>query len=193
METLESIDRSIVSFVNAVNGPWMDEFMWAISGKVIWIPVYLLLIYVVFKNVERNQFYLFLIGVGASVALADFTSSQIIKVFFERYRPSHHAILTEKLHFYQMSNGEFYKGGMFGFVSNHATNFAAICSWAYFMLKGKQDKIVYLAIFLTLLVGYSRLYLGVHYLSDVIGGYVLGICLSSIFYLALFKYKRAKR
>ena len=84
-----------------------------------------------------------------------------------------------------MSNGTFYIGGKFGFVSNHATNMTIVGVLVYLFLKKHYPKSwIYLSI-LVLIISYSRIYLGVHYLSDIIGGWILGIILSiSIFQLS---------
>src|SRR5690606_9864584 len=81
---------------------------------------------------------------------------------------------TEKLHFYQFDNGEFYKGGQFGFVSSHAANFVAICAYSLLILKKYYRFLMPLLLFCIILVLYSRIYLGVHYLSDVLVGSMVG-------------------
>ena len=109
-----------------------------------------------------------------AVAIADLTSVHLFKNVFERYRPSHHSLLTDKLHFYKFENGEFYKGGQFGFVSSHAANFAAICVYTLLILKNTYRFLLPLLIVCTILILFSRIYLGVHYLSDVLVGSLLG-------------------
>ena len=73
-----------------------------------------------------------------------------------------------------------YKGGMFGFVSNHATNMSIVGIMIFNVIKNSYPKSwIYLLIFVVL-ISYSRIYLGVHYLSDIIGGWILGFILSFI-------------
>jgi len=173
IEWLEAIDREIVLSVNGCHAAWLDEVMWFISGKLQWIPFYVFLAYLFYRKSNAKFTAYFVLIAIAAVGLSDFTASQIIKDSVQRYRPSHHALLTERLHFYQLSDGEFYKGGQYGFVSSHAANFFAICTFAFLALRQWYSK-AWLLLGVAVLVSFSRLYLGVHYLSDLIGGAIIG-------------------
>ena len=97
----------------------------------------------------------------------------LIKETIQRFRPSHHLEVSKHLNFVNE-----YKGGMFGFVSNHATNMSIVGIMIFNVIKNSYPKSwIYLLIFVVL-ISYSRIYLGVHYLSDIIGGWILGIILS---------------
>jgi undecaprenyl-diphosphatase len=182
METLEAWDRAIVLAINSLHTPWLDELMWLVSGKLTWFPLWLWFVYLVFKKLQRKHFYLFLVCALASIGIADFTASQIIKEGIQRYRPSHNLLLNDKLHFYQMSAKDFYYGGQYGFISNHAANFFAILSWATVVLWNSKRWFVYLMLSSAILVVFSRIYLGVHYLSDIIGGAIWGVLISYVVY-----------
>jgi len=123
METLEAWDRAIVLMVNGWNSPGLDHFMWIVSGKLTWFPLWLLFIYLAYRKLETKPFIAFLVCALVSIGIADFTAAQILKEGIQRYRPSHNLLLTDHLHFYQITAKDFYKGGQYGFVSNHAANF----------------------------------------------------------------------
>lgn len=178
IEWLEAIDRSIVLSVNSLHTPWLDELMWFISGKLAWIPFYLFLLYLAYKAFGFRKALAFLLFALIAVGIADLISVQLIKNVVERYRPSHHALLTEKLHFYELKPGEFYKGGQFGFVSSHAANFFALAVFVGLSLRHRYKWLFPLLLFMAVIVCFSRLYLGVHYLSDLIGGAVIGSLVS---------------
>lgn len=174
METLEAIDRSFVLWINGMHSPWADEFMWLVSGKITWIPLYALLLFLFARSYGWGKAAFFLIAVSVAVTLSDQISVHLFKNMFLRYRPSHHAELTNVLHFYKLSETEFYKGGMYGFVSSHAANFMVVCFMSILALRQNYRWITIPLIVIFLLVCYSRMYLGVHYASDLIGGSIIG-------------------
>jgi undecaprenyl-diphosphatase len=182
METLEAWDRAIVLAVNGWHQPWLDEVMWMISGKWTWLPIWLFFLLLAFQTLERKHFWIFLVCALVSIGIADFTASQFIKEGIQRYRPSHNLLLNDQLHFYQMSAKDKYLGGLYGFVSNHASNFFAITSWVVVLFWNTKRWFVYVMLGAAVLVSFSRLYLGVHYLSDLIGGALWGSLMCYLIY-----------
>jgi undecaprenyl-diphosphatase len=180
METLKSIDEFILLAVNGWRSPWMDDVMWIISGKLTWFPLYvglLILVYFTLKNKKRfiSFFVIGILCIGAADALANFGIKQQV----QRYRPSHHEELSQQLQYYTYENGKEYRGGKYGFVSGHATNsFAIAVFFGLFFFKQSKRKILYLMLLWAIIVSYSRMYLGVHYLSDLVGGAILGSSLA---------------
>jgi undecaprenyl-diphosphatase len=175
MNKLESIDRAIVLFVNGLNTPLLDEIMWFLSGRFSLIPLYLLLLILLkSQNSWRNTFII-LSGLTLSILLADQISVHLFKNGFERYRPSHNEELKHLLHFYEVKPGEYYQGGKYGFVSSHAANFFAMIAFIFPFYKEKKNWILAGLILVGILVAISRIYLGVHYFSDVLVGAALGI------------------
>jgi undecaprenyl-diphosphatase len=175
MNKLESIDRAIVLFVNGLHTPLLDEIMWFLSGRFSLIPLYLLLLILLkSQNSWRNTFII-LSGLTFSILLADQISVHLFKNGFERYRPSHNEDLKHLLHFYEVKPGEYYQGGKYGFVSSHAANFFALIAFIFPFYKEKKNWILAGLILVGILIAISRIYLGVHYFSDVLVGAILGI------------------
>lgn len=187
MDWLEGIDRWIVLTVNGWNTPFLDELLWYVSARWTWVPLYLLLVWLSWKQFGTKKALLFIGIVALTIAVVDVSSVYLFKELFQRYRPSHHAWLTEKLHFYQIKKGEFYKGGMFGFVSSHATNFFAVTVLIGLSLRPRYPKLIWVLLGISIVVCFSRLYLGVHYLSDLVCGALWGSLLAYLSYRLLVK------
>lgn len=168
IEKLKELDADFVLFVNGKHTPLLDSFFYIISQTWVWIPLYVFLFLHVFKSFKSNT-WLVLLSVALLITISDQFASGLIKNIVMRYRPSHNVIIGPQLHFVND-----YKGGMYGFISSHAANVFAITSFLTFVLKDKWRGLWLLWIWAAT-VSFSRIYLGVHYLSDIIGGAVSGI------------------
>ena len=178
IDFLESVDHSLIKTINGFNSEWMDQFMWFFSGPFIVIPIVLLISWTMYKSYSLKESGWILFGIIITIALADLSSVYLFKEVFMRYRPSHHIELSQQLHFYQFDNGDLYKGGKYGFVSSHAANYFALLVLVYGLIQKYWMKILLVLIILIIL--YSRVYLGVHYVSDVICGAILGYLIAKL-------------
>lgn len=187
IDFLEHIDHQIILAINGWRSPFWDEVMWLISGRYTWLPLYLLLLFIAYRKLSTKAFVFFLFGTIITVGLADFISAQLIKEWVARFRPSHNLDLENQLSFYKMSNGEYYKGGQFGFVSSHAANFFGIGTFIGLVLRPFYRKALGWLMLLAIVIAYSRMYLGVHYMSDIIGGTILGVTVGYATYRFFYK------
>jgi len=172
-EQIEHLDQQLLLLINSLNSPLLDEVMWQISHQLIWIPLFTFFLYFAYKNLHVKQLVIFLLGVGVCFTLADRISVDLFKEVFLRYRPTHNLDIQDQIHTYLRSNGDYYLGGQYGFVSSHAANFFALATYIFMVFKhsSKWWKLLFIW---AALIGYSRIYLGVHYPLDVIGGSILG-------------------
>jgi len=140
--------------------------MHAISGRVIWAPLYLaILLYLSFRY--KRKFLIIIPFIILAVTLADQVSVQLFKNIFLRLRPCHEPSLAGMVH---LVNGEC--GGLYGFVSSHASNSFNVALLSLMLIKRRWYTISIIT--WASVIGYSRIYLGVHYPGDVVFGAMVG-------------------
>lgn len=167
LDYLNDIDTEVLLAINGLHGTFQDAFWWLISAK--WASVLLVLAFVwILLHQNRRHALLTVAMLVLALVLADQISSGLIKHLVERLRPSQDPSLDNMIHI--VNN---YRGGKFGFVSSHAANsFAAATLIALIM----RHRLVTISLFTwAMLQCYSRVYLGVHYPGDILGGMVVGI------------------
>ncbi|MCT4582614.1 MAG: phosphatase PAP2 family protein [Flavobacteriales bacterium] len=169
IEYLENIDQKLLLFINGWHSPFWDQIMWWVSDAKFGIPFYLFFLVIAVRFYGWKTGVLMIVMGGVAVGLADLSAKYLFKEVFQRYRPSHHLELSKSLHF--VNN---YKGGLYGFVSSHSANMFAIATTLGLFYKAKNKVIIYWLLAWAGLIAYSRMYLGVHYPSDVFVGGILG-------------------
>ena len=160
-----------------------DTTMFLISHKFTFIPLYLYFIHFIFKYTKKK--FVVLIAVVLMVALTDVCASQIAKPYFQRLRPCHDTTL-EMVHTVNNICGKQY-----GFFSSHASNIFGLASFFFFIMNYKKinKHHSWLLLAWATIVGYSRIYLGVHFPLDVLTGFLCGVILARINYFFLEKIK----
>lgn len=174
IEKLVESDHSLFLTLNGLHNSFFDFVFYWMSDTLIWIPMYLIFIWLLYKKYPKNWWKILTVLI-LTIALTDRIGVLAFKEVFQRLRPSHNPEFEGIIH---LLNG--YKGGQFGFVSNHAANTFALATFLSFVFKPYYKSFPYLIFGWSFLVGYSRIYLGVHYPADVVCGAILGSIISLI-------------
>ena len=176
LSTLQQIDTRLIIAINSHHCEWADMIMWWMSDKWIWIPFYLLLAWILFKRIHHFHFIIAMVAIGLAIYLSDHICASTIRPFVQRLRPSNpDNPISSMIH---LVNG--YTGGRYGFPSCHAANTFALATILTLIIR---DKSITVALFVwAFLVSYSRIYLGVHYPGDILGGMIWGIAISWLLY-----------
>ena len=169
IERIEGLDRELLLAINGDNPVWLDDAMLIISEKLTWIPLYVLALFYLWKVLGTRNWLWSLLFIGGMMALSDAGSVKLFKEFFQRYRPCHNLEIKQ---FIQLADG--HCGGKYGFISSHAANHFAIAVFLATTIGRRWKWTRYALILWALLICYSRVYLGVHYPSDVMVGAMYG-------------------
>lgn len=181
LEVLKNIDTKYFLYLNSKHNAFFDPIMYWASHKWFWVPFYLLLIVILFKEFKKKSFYI-LLTIGFLVALCDQTASNLIKNTVKRLRPSHEPVLQNLIHLSKAG-----PGGKYGFISSHSANAFGLATFLILLLPSKYNWLKIILAFWAILVAYSRIYNGVHYPSDVIVAMLLGIIYGSFVYFVFKK------
>ena len=168
IDFINTLDTKVFLELNQLHAPFWDYFMSAFSGKVIWVPMYATVAYLMFKNLSWKVALSFLIAIALIIALSDMTCAKVIRPFAERLRPAN----IENPISHMVHIVENYRGGAYGFPSCHAANSFAFVTFLAMIIKNRL--LLAFAFSWAFVNCYSRIYLGVHYTGDIIVGALVG-------------------
>lgn len=169
IEFLKSLDTDLFLALNGWHNSFFDPIMYWLSDKLIWIPMYLFIIFLIFRK-YKVQGVLMLLFIAATIALCDQTASGLLKNTVQRLRPSHDPTIMNLVHLSKAG-----AGGLYGFASSHAANVFGLATFLWLVFDDKFKMLKYWMFIWAAMVAYSRIYNGVHYPGDVIAGIVIGM------------------
>lgn len=181
-----AFDTELLLYINQHHHSLLDVVLWHASQWWYWLPLYVYFIHQLSTTQPLPQVVRTIVIIMVCIASADFVASGVLKPLVLRLRPSHNPLLSGQLHIVHN-----YVGGLYGFVSSHAANSMVLLVSAILVLKNNYLLVVLCALYVAI-TAYSRMYLGVHYPLDVVGGWVVGATLS-VAIITLAKHKHLVR
>ncbi len=186
LESLFQVDTALFLFFNSLHNNLLDFVMYQYTLSYTWIPLYVVLLGILIYRM-RKRAILPIIFLTLAITATD-QSCNALKRGTGRIRPSHTEALANDIHLIQKADGSYYKGGQFTFPSGHAANSMVVALFTIFFLGERKKWITATAILWSLITGYTRIYVGVHYPFDVLCGFILGALISVIFFRFLYPY-----
>lgn len=177
LQQLLAMDDRVFLLFNGLNSSYFDALMMMLTGKFIWVPLYVSIAVALFMSRRPAAALLLIVGVGVVIALTDYSISACIRPYFSRLRPSNPDNPVSAMG--HVVDG--YRGGDYGFPSCHAANSFA---FAVFISLVARHRLFSWFIFIWAVIhSYTRLYLGVHYPGDLIVGMLYGSLVSCLLYM----------
>jgi len=176
LNVLYQIDKDILLFLNSFHSNFADNFTWIVTGKWVWVPLYCTIFYVIIKNLKLPVACLTITAFVLVIVYSDQLCATILRPLFHRMRPSN--VENELSVFLHLVNG--YRGGHYGFPSCHSANSFGLAFFMYYIFR--NTRVTFFIMLWAILNSYSRIYTGVHYPSDILGGLVVGFSGALIVY-----------
>lgn len=169
METLQSWDEALMVTLNSWGIPSLDPIFLAISSTTVWIPLYLAVIILLYRKFDLARATLLVALCVIGVIFTDQGSVHLFKEMFQRPRPCYNEDLLPMIR--QVKE---FCGGQYGFISSHASNTFGFATLVGAIFARSIPWFRGVLILWACLVSYSRVYLGVHYPFDILGGAIFG-------------------
>lgn len=173
LETFETWDSKLFIFLNNLGIEQFDS-LWIFITKIeSWIPllIYFIALVFYFYGTKKGLVVFFFAAFTFTLAL---TLTNFTKEYFERLRPNNTEELSNLIRILQNPNS-------FSFFSGHASSSFGITTFLVLALR-KFDKFIYLAYLWPVLFVLSRIYVGVHYPTDILVGTMVGIGIAFFMY-----------
>lgn len=165
LEKLIQLDKQLFIFLNGLGSSTFDALWLIITKQAYWMPIFLFLLYLVYKKIGTRQTLILLLFVAVLVAFTD-QITNLFKNHFQRLRPCNDTSINTIIRVVKGSNS-------YSFFSGHAANTSAV---AMFLFLNFRKKYKYFGVIFIwpLIFAYSRIYLGLHFPIDILTGYFFG-------------------
>ena len=173
LEKILALDTQLFIYLNGLGSETYDPFWLAITKQYNWIPLFILLFYLIYSKIGIKKAGYLILFVAVLILVTD-QITNLFKYTFQRVRPCNNPEINTIIRVVQSRSS-------FSFFSGHAANTMAVATFLYLIFK-KEIKYFWLLFLWPLIFAYSRIYLGLHYPLDILSGYLCGLTLGYIAY-----------
>lgn len=178
---IQDMDMQVLSIFNGSDNIMLDQMVQILTSGLTWIPLYVMLFFVVMRNNETMGQIALVVGSAIfCVLFADGLVDGIIKQLAERWRPSNYPTFK-----YMVQVVDDIRPKGYSFCSAHAANTMSLAVFFSLLIRSKMLTIT--LVIWSLINCWTRLYLGVHYPSDILCGMMIGIIVGILVYLLYYK------
>ncbi|MDO6758950.1 phosphatase PAP2 family protein [Tamlana sp. 2_MG-2023] len=184
IEELLKYDTELFLYLNNLGSSTWDSLWLLITDELTFVPLYAILLYLIYKKFGLKSLLICVVVIALMITFTDQTTNAF-KRGFQRLRPCREPSIADQVRFIAV------RCGKYGFFSGHASNSMAAAIFAGLMLKPYYKYLMIILIFWSLIVAYSRIYVGVHYPLDILCGLTFGVLGGTLFYfIAKYMLKR---
>lgn len=176
---ITEIDQALTLSLNGSHSLFLDGVAVTATATLTWMPALVALLYAIIRAGEMREIILTILAIGLCVLLADQVASGIFKPLVARPRPAGDPLLM-----YTIDVVNDYRGGRYGFFSSHAANTMAVATFVSLLMRRKVLTIGLIS--WSLVNCWTRVYLGVHYVGDLLVGIIWGVIVGFIVH-AIFR------
>ncbi len=180
LDQLLQLDTSLFTYLNQLGNPTWDGFWLFVTEKRNHIPLMIVLLFLIYKNQGLKPFLISLVFIALMATWTD-QITNLIKYTYRRPRPCSVDDLSETIRYINK------RCSSFSFFSGHSSNSMAVAVMIANLISPKYKKLWIPLIIWAFCMGYSRIYVGVHYPIDILTGFTFG-ALSGYGFYKLFAF-----
>jgi undecaprenyl-diphosphatase len=173
LEKVIDLDKQLLVFLNGLGSETFDPLWLFLTKQSSWIPLFLFLLYLVYKKLGVKQTVIIVLFVAVLLTVNN-TITELFKSTFHRLRPCNDPEIKNIIRNIKPSS-------TFSFFSGHSSNTMAVFVFLFSICK-RYYKYFWLVILWPFIFGYTRIYLGLHFPTDILAGYTCGIIMGFLTY-----------
>ena len=167
LDKLLQYDTDLFIYLNSLGSETWDGLWLLITDEFTFVPLYALLLFLIYKKIGLKPMLIMVVVIALMITFTD-QITNLFKRTFERPRPCREEDLQELIRYVAK------RCGRYGFFSGHSSNSMAAAVFGGVVLRPYFKNLIFILLFWSFIVAYSRIYVGVHYPIDIVCGMTFG-------------------